>query len=215
MKKRISMILAITILVGTLFGCITKSENLSNTEPEITRIRSICQLATLECYYHNVAQGTKEAKSGLFGLGQKDRKFWIEYTGVATVGVDVSKIQMSISGDNIEITVPSAKILNIDIDDDSWDESDLICSEDGIFNKNKITAEDQTKIIAQAQETMQKTVENDSTILQNAQDRAVKLIENYITQLGKYCGKEYNITWKYEDNSQSDKTTEFTISETK
>lgn len=32
-------------------------------EPDLAQIRSICDLATLECYYHNVAKSTKEKGS--------------------------------------------------------------------------------------------------------------------------------------------------------
>ena len=41
--------------------------------PDIAQIRTICELATLECYYHNVAKSVKEKGSGLLHIGE-DRK---------------------------------------------------------------------------------------------------------------------------------------------
>ena len=37
--------------------------------PDLGRVQSICELATLECYYHNVAKSTKEPGRGLFHFG--------------------------------------------------------------------------------------------------------------------------------------------------
>ena len=75
MKKMIIFVVAL-ILCFNVSGC---GENTVVKEPDITQIRSICNLSTLECYFHNVAKSKKEAGSFL----EKDREFWIEYTGTA------------------------------------------------------------------------------------------------------------------------------------
>ena len=192
-------ILAVMLTV-VLTGC-GKQETVQMPEPKIEQVRSICNLATVQCYYHNVAKSEKKAEKGLTHLGEKDRKFWIEYTGIANLGIDVAEVQMNVDGTEIEVTLPEAKLLNISIDRKTLNEDSYISSADGL-NKNEITAEDQTAAINQAQQEMQKTVAANTTLLLNAQNRAKKLIENYIVQLGEAAGVEYHITWKYSETSK-------------
>lgn len=185
----------IVMLTVTLMGC-AKQETVKAPEPKIEQVRSICNLATLQCYYHNVAKSDKKAEKGLTHIGEKDRKFWIEYTGVANIGIDISQVQMKVNGTDIEVTLPEAKLLNISIDKETLNENSYISSADGL-NKNKITADDQSKAINQAQQEMENTVKSNKTLLLNAQNRAKTLIENYIQQLGDASNTEYNIKWNY------------------
>lgn len=192
-------IIAIMIAV-TLMGC-GNQEEAKVPEPEIEQVRSICNLATVQCYYHNVAKSEKKAEKGITHLGEKDRKFWIEYTGIANLGIDVAEVKMKVDGTEIEVTLPEARLLNISIDRETLNEDSYISSADGL-NKNEITADDQTKAINQAQQEMEKTVAANTTLLLNAQNRAKKLIENYIVQLGEAAGVEYHITWIYSDTGK-------------
>ncbi len=162
-------------------------------EPELATVRSICELATLECYYHNVAKGTKSEGTGLMHFGEIERKFWIEYTGVATIGIDMSEVTMTIEGENVTITMPKAKVLSCKVEEIS--EDDYILSEDSWLNSNPITADEQTKAIADAQEEMKLSVENNTSIMDGAQRRAKTLIENYIHQMGELSGVDYQVIW--------------------
>ena len=197
-------ILAVMLTV-VLTGC-GKQETVQMPEPKIEQVRSICNLATVQCYYHNVAKSEKKAEKGLTHLGEKDRKFWIEYTGIANLGIDVAEVQMNVDGTEVEVTLPEAKLLNISIDRKTLNEDSYISSADGL-NKNEITAEDQTAAINQAQQEMQKTVAANTTLLLNAQNRAKKLIENYIGQLGEAAGVEYHITWIYSETGKKEADT--------
>ena len=78
-----------------------EEENIVVNKPALSQIRSICELATLECYYHNVEKSAKAKKQGgLMGrmaigtCGRKRKKFWIEYTGVAKTEIDMSDVNM-------------------------------------------------------------------------------------------------------------------------
>ena len=219
MKKRIlSCLLAFACTAG-LWGCGESSgENteVSSTEiietqpattaavsmnvPEITQIRSICELATLECYYHNVAKAVKEKGDGLVHWGEKDRTFWIEYKGTVKIGIDMSGVMMTVENGVYVITIPKAEILSINIDPESLNEDSYIFSQDS-WNPNYITADDQTKAIEAAQNNMKESVLNNSALLINAQDRAKKLIENYINQLEAASGTNFTIKWNYENNT--------------
>lgn len=174
------------------------------SKPDITQVRSICNLATLECYYHNVAKSTKTAGSGFFHVGEVDRKYWIEYTGTVKIGIDMSKVSMKIHDNKIEIYIPQAKVLSKNILDADFSDDSYFIEEDSWFNKNKITANDQSKVVNNAQEEMVKTVQANKALLLTAQNRAQKLIENYIVQVGKLSNVEYEIEWEYEDSSATD-----------
>ena len=201
--KKIALLLALTMLAGTLTACSGEagSERVIN-EPEITQIRSICNLATLECYYRNVAKSKKAAGNGIENIGEKEREFWIEYTGIAKIGINMSKVSMEIDGENVTIKIPDAELMGINVESATLNEDSYISSADGI-NPNKITAADQTRAIEKAQKKMEESVKNNSSLLLTAQTRAQELIENYINQLGEISGVDYKITWKYEDNSTS------------
>lgn len=191
--KRIAIVLLITLLAGMIVSC--SAENAAS--PDIAQIRSICDLATLECYYHNVAKSTKDKSSGLAGFGEVEREFWIEYEGVVKIGIDMSQVIMDVQNTTVTVTLPEAKVLEIGIANDSWNESSYIHSGDSWFNKNKITAEDQKNAIADAQTKMKETAEGNTQLLEQARSRAQKLIENYIKKLGDLSGVEYEIKWIY------------------
>lgn len=208
-KYRIIMILCVMSLF--LVACTNKNdktkvkmeetqemETAAVLEPDLAQIRSICDLATLECYYHNVAKSTKEKGSGLAHLGEKERKFWIEYTGVVKIGIEMSDVKMDVNGTSVQITIPGAKIFQPEVK--TIDVDDYIATSDSWFNKNQITAEEQTQAVNEAQDEMVAAVEKNKTLLAGAQDRAKTLIENYITQLGEATGVEYQVTWKYAEN---------------
>jgi hypothetical protein len=172
--------------------------------PELSQIRSICKLATLECYYHNVAKATKEKGSGLTHIGEKDRKFWFEYSGTVTIGVDMSKGSMEVNGTEITIHIPEAEILNIAPDNGSI--SDTIKDTDSWWNKNKISADDTTMAMNDAQESIKKQIENNSSLLTDAQERAEVLIRNYIEQLNAAFGTEFTVNYVTIPSTSSDTT---------
>lgn len=147
--------------------------------------------------FHNVAKSEKPAGTGIWHFGEKDRQFWIEYTGTVKLGIDMSKVQMKVNGTDVTVTIPEAEVQQVNVDDDSYNSDSYIFSEDGI-NKNEITAEDATGAVENARNEMIKTAEENTALLVNAQERAKKMIENYIMQLGETTGTEYQITWKYE-----------------
>lgn len=183
------------LIVVCVTGC--KTEKIEKV-PEVTQIRAICNLATLETYYHNVAKLEKGRGGGILSsLFQKDRELWIEYTGVARIGIDMSLVDMKIEGNEVTITLPAAKLLSIDVGEISKD-SYYRSADNKLFFKNKITPEEETEAINAAQNAMKESVEVNTQLLMNAQDRASQLIEKYIKELGNLSGIDYKINWIYE-----------------
>ena len=200
MKRTIAILITILMSLGLMTGCGSTEKNQKEKKPDIEQIRNICNMATLECYYHNVAESTKTSGSGFTHIGEKDRQFWIEYTGVVRLGIDMTKVKMEMNGTTVKIKLPKAKVLGISIDKDSLNENSFILSEDG-WNSNEITAEDQTNAIQNAQENMETTVKANESLLLSAQNRAKSLISNYIEQIGNLMGTHYETEWEYLNES--------------
>lgn len=196
MKRKIMLSIIIIFLSCNITAC-SGDISFLKKKPEISQIRDICNLATLECYYNNVAKSKKTSKEGLMHIGEKDRTFWIEYTGIARLGIDISKVKIDVNQNNVIVTMPKAEIIgDPTIESKSLGEESFLISKDGL-NRNKITADDQTHAISLAQEDMKEKLSKNELLLLRAQNRAKALIENYINQLGEISGVSYNIAWEY------------------
>lgn len=192
-----NVILLILMLVAgigmtTFYGFDQKTESESHTD--FSGVKTICELSTLRCYYHNVAE-LKKDPDGLFQYGwfrYGFKKLWMEYSGIVEVGVDVDQVQVSEpdSQNVVYVYVPNAKITNVSADSESMSEP---ISDTGVFTK--ITAEDQNQAFVQAQKDMETLADNDTSILNRAKNNAKKLIEQYIVNVGNQIGEHYTVKW--------------------
>jgi len=206
MKKVLLLTITLIMLLSSV-SCDNKQADTSvfpdnitekDIRPKIHQMKSICELAVMECYYHDVAKYTKaEAEKGFLGIGKKDRKFWIEYETKVTVGIDVSLVNIEISDDIISITIPDARIMRYDTIMDNDIEHTHIAAKDSA----DISAYDEQVAIKMAQSKLLAEAAADQTILANAQQRAQTLLEEYITNIGNTVGKQYTIKWIYIDES--------------
>lgn len=187
-RKKILCLLVISMLC--LIGCADKKEE--KKEADFSAIQSVCELATLKCYYHNVAKSETEA-SGLFKwLGTGYKKIWTEYSGIVELGVDVSKVSVSKPSKDgvVKVTIPDAEILSVDLDEDSMGEP---LTDTGFMTK--ITKEEETEALAEAQNHMEETAKENGNLLNQAKERAKSLIEGYVKNVGEQIGKEYTVEW--------------------
>ena len=76
MKKFVVWLLCTTLL-ATCTACSKDEEKIADVEPQLSQMKAICDLAVMQCYYHNVAKYKEENASG-FWLWAKDKHFWIE-----------------------------------------------------------------------------------------------------------------------------------------
>ena len=228
MKKFLSLVLVIT-LCGTVFCSCEKEDKGDDTKvvsnnvvidesnPELTpemlqsmrpqeiQVRNICQLATLQVYFNNVAKAVKPADSGILGFLQQDRRFWVEYSGSARIGIDMSKVTMTVTDNVITVKMPHAKLLgDIEVDSTSYNvDSVVVETEDVLRRKNDITAADVKKAINEANLYTTKSILDNNSLMLNAELRAKDLIEKYISRLSKYSGVNYTINFEYiEDSTQ-------------
>lgn len=161
-------------------------------EVDFSEIQSVCELATLKCYYHNVAKSETEA-SGLlkiFGVGYK--KIWTEYSGIVELGIDVNKVSISKPDAKgvVKIIIPDAEILNVNLDEDSMKKP---LTDTGFLTK--VTKEEETAALASAQADMEKTAKENQALLTQARERAKKIIESYVKNAGGQVGETYTVEW--------------------
>lgn len=200
-RKMLMRFMGILVLtVAALGGCGKEEKAGVNGHPEASQMKAICELSTMECYYHNVAKYYEEDASGAL-FWKKDKKFWIEYSGVVTIGIDADKLRVSVEDDTVKITMPKAKVIDAKVDPDSLTKDSFYVDTDSA----DVEAEDQTKAFDAAQNNMEESAKKDETLLNSAQDRAQVLLEDYVNNIGKAVGVDYNIEWQYEENADSEK----------
>ncbi len=183
-----AVFLTVCLLAGTLAGCAAEKP----VEVDFSGINSVCELATLKCYYHNVAKSETEASGFFKGLGVGYKKIWTEYSGIVELGVDVNKVSIEKPDANgiVKITIPDAEILSVDLDEDSMSEP---LTDKGFMTK--ITKEEETAALAAAQEDMKKTAKENTSLLRQAKDRAKDIMEGYVINMGEMMGETYTVEW--------------------
>lgn len=173
--------------------------------PQKTQMRNICELATFDCYYHNVAKYHEKDAEGML-IWKKDRRFWIEYSGIVTIGIDVSKTDFSISEDTVTITLPSAEVQGCRVDPETLtDEAFIVDS-----TSAPVEASHQTAAFKDAQAKMEEAAKQDTALLENARQRARQLLEGYVNNVGDIVGKKYKIEWIYPEEDKAEPATEAT-----
>lgn len=181
------------LLVGTVVLCLTGCGKETQTA-DFSGVTSVCELATLKCYYHNVAKAETEA-SGIFAKWLKTgyKKIWTEYSGIIEYGIDISQVTVSEPDKNgvVTVTMPDAQVLNVDVDEDSLGTP---LTDTGFLTS--VTTEEQTTTLAGAQEAMEQQAKENTEMLSQAKARAKTLIEEYIKNVGESIGEEYTVEWK-------------------
>lgn len=181
------------LLVGTVVLCLTGCGKETQTA-DFSGVTSVCELATLKCYYHNVAKAETEA-SGVFAKWLKTgyKKIWTEYSGIIEYGIDISQVTVSEPDKNgvVTVTMPDAQVLNVDVDEDSLGTP---LTDTGFLTS--VTTEEKTTTLAGAQEAMEQQAKENTEMLSQAKARAKTLIEEYIKNVGESIGEEYTVEWK-------------------
>ena len=181
------------LLVGTVVFCLTGCGKEIQTA-DFSGVTSVCELATLKCYYHNVAKAETEA-SGIFAKWLKTgyKKIWTEYSGIIEYGIDISQVTVSEPDKNcvVTVTMPDAQVLNVDVDEESLGTP---LTDTGFLTS--VTTEEKTTTLAGAQEAMEQQAKENTEMLSQAKARAKTLIEKYIKNVGESIGEEYTVEWK-------------------
>ena len=76
------------------------------------------------------------------------------------------------------------------LDEDSMSEP---LTDTGLFTK--ITKEEETTALAEAQKNMEETARQNQALLNQAKERAKNLIEGYVKNVGEQTGRKYTVKW--------------------
>lgn len=199
MRKYLSVILIIMMC----FSSMSCAKEIKNIALETSQMKSICELAVMECYYHNVAKYKEENATGILWW-EKDRHFWMEYAGIVTIGVDTSLMNIEVEDENVTITIPPAKVLGCKVDETTLTEDSFIVAK----NSAKVEAEHQTEAFKSAKDKLESEAKSNFTLLAAAQQRVQKLLEDYVTNIGNSVGKTYKIKWIYLEGAEELNKTE-------
>ena len=199
MKKLLSSLLILSLLFAAV-GCKSKpkeEERQVQMTIEVDEMRQIAELATMNCYFHNVAKSDRELNPEWYEFWkEKTMRFWVEYEGIVTVGIDVSKLKVEVSEDNVvTITMPPAVVLDVIVDESS------LSSDSFYFDPNakKPSPEEQSEAFRQAQAEMRETAESNYALMASAQANAKELLKNYVKSVGDALDVNYKIEWVYLD----------------
>lgn len=187
-NTKFTCVILITLLsINCLFGCGSQKQ-----KPDFSSIKSVCELSTLKCYYHNVATYEKNAHGLLKVFGSGYKKIWIEYSGIVNLGIDINKVDISEPDTNnvITIKIPDAEVQSTSLDKSTLSEP---LTDKGVFTK--ITTEEKTEALSSAQQNMKETAQKDTSLLAQAKEHAKLILQGYINDLGEEFNEEYTIKW--------------------
>ena len=187
-NTKFTCVILITLLsINCLFGCGSQKQ-----KPDFSSIKSVCELSTLKCYYHNVATYEKNAHGLLKVFGSGYKKIWIEYSGIVNLVIDINKVDISEPDTNnvITIKIPDAEVQSTSLDKSTLSEP---LTDKGVFTK--ITTEEKTEALSSAQQNMKETAQKDTSLLAQAKEHAKLILQGYINNLGEEFNDEYTIKW--------------------
>lgn len=197
MKKQSVAAACVTALLLLTTAC-GKAEAPVLPVPQEEQVKAICQLAVLECEYHNLAKFEQKDASKFLWM-TKDKRFWVEYSATAVLGIDADQVSMELQGDVVSITLPKARVLNCKVNGDSLSKDSYIVDKDSA----PVTAQDEVAAFQDAQDGLQKTVEADNDMMNLAQKRAEELLRNYVNSLTKATGTEYQVEFHYIEEDET------------
>lgn len=193
-KTRVTLLACAATIVSTaLLGCSVLQQEKQDEVPDFSAAQHICELSTLDVYYHNVARAKQDA-SGPFGwfFNNGYKRMWFEYSGIVEFGIDFTKVSISKPSDSntVTISLPQAEITDVKIDEDTITEPVI---ETGFMTS--FSTEEKTEALRNAQQDMREAAEQDESLKFQARERARDMLESYVTNMGELIGEKYTVVW--------------------
>lgn len=185
MKKTKKLAVFAIAIVIVCLGCffVGKSIGNSNGIEKMSavvlenRLTEINELASVTYSYTNMAEF--ENSKDFYGMKVPftTKSFILTYDGEIKAGVDMSEAEVSVRGKTVTITLPEAKILSHEMNEDSIEVFDESTS---IFNPFKV--EDYKGFCKDQKKEMEKKAE-EKGLLTEARKKAAKSIKGIFTQV--------------------------------
>lgn len=138
------------------------------------QIQGISELATVEYNYTNMGKFENQATFYGWKVPFTTKSFIISYDGKIKAGIDMSQVEVKISGKKISISVPETKILSHEIDEKSIEVFD---ETKNIFNQISIT--DYNQFAIDQKDKIEQNVK-DKGLLKESQDKVEDVITTFI-----------------------------------
>lgn len=184
------IVLFLALMAGSfIMGAVLTHQE---SEPVITadllgqQLRDIQELSTVEYHYTNM--GRFENQKDFYGwkVPFTTKSFIVAYDGVIKAGVDLSEMKIEVFGKTITVTMPEAKVLSHEMDEESLEVYD---ETHNIFNPIEI--EDYTQFTADQKESIEARA-LDNGLLTSAAQRAENTVRGLIEALPGM--EEYTLT---------------------
>ena len=184
------IVLFLALMAGSfIMGAVLTHQE---SEPVITadllgqQLRDIQELSTVEYHYTNM--GRFENQKDFYGwkVPFTTKSFIVAYDGVIKAGVYLSEMKIEVSGKTITVTMPEAKVLSHEMDEESLEVYD---ETHNIFNPIEI--EDYTQFTADQKESIEARA-LDNGLLTSAAQRAENTVRGLIEALPGM--EEYTLT---------------------
>ena len=184
------IVLFLALMAGSfIMGAVLTHQE---SQPVITadllgqQLRDIQELSTVEYHYTNM--GRFENQKDFYGwkVPFTTKSFIVAYDGVIKAGVDLSEMKIEVSGKTITVTMPEAKVLSHEMDEESLEVYD---ETHNIFNPIEI--EDYTQFTADQKESIEARA-LDNGLLTSAVQRAENTVRGLIEALPGM--EEYTLT---------------------
>lgn len=138
------------------------------------KISEISELATAEYVFTNAARFENTKHIAVLPDGWTQKSFIQKWDGKIKAGIDLEKVTISIKNKVVTITMPYAKILSYEIDNNSVE---ILDEKNGLFNK--ITVKDKVNFDRETEYEMKDRAIKHG-LLTKAEDNAEKVISNLI-----------------------------------
>ena len=152
-KKAIGGVIAIIVLViAIFFSGVHYASGSNNDKITSTTIKNqlteINELALYSYDYSKVGKFSNKLSFNGWKIKKKKKTFIITYNGSIKAGIDLKQAKISIDNDQLNITLPAAKILSHEIDEKSievYDESSNIFNQISINDYKSFATKEKKK----------------------------------------------------------------------
>ncbi len=141
------------------------------------QIQSISELASVEYNYTNMGKFENQATFYGWKVPFTTKSFILSYDGKIKAGIDMSLVEVHMSGKNINISIPETKILSHEIDEKSIEVFD---ETKNIFNQISIT--DYNQFAIDQKESMENKAK-EKGLLEEAQNKAQETIKTFVESM--------------------------------
>ena len=183
-----SLIAVIMVVITAVILCSLSAFKLDRKKEEhnLSEVKIISELSTVQCRYRNVA--VYEKKGGILGVG--GQYVWFEYDVIVDVGIDTEKVKIKEekATDIIRIYLPPADIHSVIVDKETIKKP--VCE---LAAFTEITADEESQIINSGLEKLRKDIKEEVTVY--AYNSAKRIFEQYVDNLNKLEGNNYRIVW--------------------